>query len=223
MKMTELMALAGLLVCGCGEKKAPASKVPDISILRQKQESDAKRAERALAAAKEEVEMFRVENRRLESEVSRLKGDLRLAESRIENARKIGKAEAMIESLSGTTGSRTSFPATTYTPTPAARAAPAAREANVENPFWKTYQGVRVLRQIRDDADARWGTDYRMVEFQVGEQKEAFEKLLGYRKIHNRVTKGIVAEAEQRWGTDYKMVIWQIKEQSEAKGRLDGR
>lgn len=92
-----------------------------------------------------------------------------------------------------------------------------------ENPFWKTYQSVAILRQIRADADKRWGTNYEMVEYQMKGQKEAYEKLMEYRKNYDRVTKGVVAEAEQRWGTNYEMVVYQIKEQLEAKSRIDKR
>ena len=79
------------------------------------------------------------------------------------------------------------------------------------------------MKGIRADAQKKWATDYTMVEFQIKNQKQAFEELLEYRKSHDRVTKGIIAEAENHWGTDYTMVVYRIKEQLGAKSRLDQR
>ena len=62
-----------------------------------------------------------------------------------------------------------------------------------------------------------------MVAWQIKEQKEAYEKLLDYKKSYNSTMKVIISEAEQHWGTDYSMVVWQIKEQVEAKNSLDRR
>lgn len=92
-----------------------------------------------------------------------------------------------------------------------------------ENPIWKSYSGTRILQEIKASANNQWGTDYRMVEFEVKRQKEAYEQFLDYNKSYNKVTKTIVANAVQQWGNDYRMTVYEIKRQLEAKQRIDGK
>ena len=91
------------------------------------------------------------------------------------------------------------------------------------NPFWSTMNGIRIAKVIKQEAELHWKTDFTMVAWQIKEQKEAYEKLLDYKKSYNSTMKVIISEAEQHWGTDYSMVVWQIKEQVEAKNSLDRR
>lgn len=95
--------------------------------------------------------------------------------------------------------------------------------APAESPFWRSYAGTQILQEIKASANKQWGTNYRMVEFEVKRQKEAYEQFLNYNNSHNKVTKTIVANAVQQWGNDYRMTVYEIKRQLEAKHRIDGR
>lgn len=221
-----LIGMMSMVLCHCGDDSKPAdSKIPDASIVKQKFASEIKRSEAALAAAKEEVEMLRGENLRLETELSSTRALLETAEKRIESARALGRTEAALDALASTATSSAPVyaPRVTRTVPQASASIPKPTLSAVEHPFWKTYQGVGVMKAIRAGAEERWGTDYTMVEFSIKQQRQAYEKLLEYKKSYDRATKGIVSQAEARWGTNYEMVVYHIKEQLEAKSRLDGR
>lgn len=109
------------------------------------------------------------------------------------------------------------------TPVLAQPAAVSRQSKESGNPFWNTFQGATIMKTIKADADREWGKDYKMVEYEQGKQKAAYEEILEYKKSYNKVTQGVVADAFTQWGTNYKMVVYEIKKQLAAKQRLDGR
>ena len=75
------------------------------------------------------------------------------------------------------------------------------------------------------EAKAKWGDDYQMVEYHIRQQVEAHEKLRDYavRRTSDPTINRLLNAAALRWGNDYDMILHVVKGQAAAKARLEGR
>ena len=103
MKTLGMIGLMGVMLCGCddGERSALRARVKTL----EKEISVVKAKSMRMAAENHEILL---ENERLMLEVTKARGramvseaEDELAKSRVENARKLGKAEALLERAEG--------------------------------------------------------------------------------------------------------------------------
>ncbi len=69
----------------------------------------------------------------------------------------------------------------------------------------------KMIEIFKADALAKWGDDYQMVNYEVGEQTEAYDWIVIQTKYPE-----IMTRAKQKWGNDYGMVKYEYEEQVEA-------
>lgn len=74
--------------------------------------------------------------------------------------------------------------------------------------------GQQTTPSIKSSCEREWKDDYRMVEYCIKQQTEAWSNLRGW-------SGSIKDKCAKEWGTDYRMVEYCTKKQSEAKGNLD--
>lgn len=80
-----------------------------------------------------------------------------------------------------------------------------------------------VSSRIKAKAEAEWGTNFRMVRYEIKNQEEAYQEYLRYSKSTSPTMKVIVRSALSEWKDNWRMVVYEIKNQSEAKLEIDGR
>jgi hypothetical protein len=94
---------------------------------------------------------------------------------------------------------------------------------DVSIPVWLPGAPSVINKGIKDRANNRWQTDYSMVNYQIDQDTQNYEKVVRYYKTSIPVVKQILNKAAQRWGTDYGMIIYELENQIEAKQKLDRR
>lgn len=87
----------------------------------------------------------------------------------------------------------------------------------------RTETSSSISARIKADAEAEWGTNFRMVKYEIKSQEEAYQKYLSYSKSTSPTMKVIVRNALSQWKDNWRMVVYEIKNQSEAKQEIDGR
>jgi hypothetical protein len=88
---------------------------------------------------------------------------------------------------------------------------------------FKSETPSSVSARIKAKAEAEWGTNFRMVKYEIKSQEEAYQKYLSYAKSTSPTMKVIVRNALSQWKDNWRMVVYEIKNQSEAKQEIDGR
>lgn len=96
-------------------------------------------------------------------------------------------------------------------------------EAERPLPWWRPPLKRTVDANIRASAIEKWKDNYSMVEYEIKQQSEAYEKLLEWNKDYRPAIKQIIAKSVEKWGEKWSMVVYEIEQQTEALGRLNGR
>ncbi len=68
-----------------------------------------------------------------------------------------------------------------------------------------------IIEIFKKNALAKWGDDYRMVQYEIEKQTEAYDWIIRYVKYDD-----ILAKAKQKWGDDYGMVKYEYEKQAES-------
>lgn len=68
-----------------------------------------------------------------------------------------------------------------------------------------------ILVILKERASSKWGTDYKMVQYEYNNQVEAYDWVVSQTKYPEIVTK-----AKSKWGNDYQMVKYEYNNQVEA-------
>lgn len=215
------LATAAVLLGGCGPKEEDvrasmrlreelAAAEKRIEGLEQ-QISRAQQIERKSDAL---VLSLEAANRKLSSEAISLQSQLDLANSKMQTMRQLGRAEAQLEALTGSSGIRTNY-------VPAAR--PVVTQPDPEPPAWRYPPEYEARKIIRTAAEEKWGENYRMVEYEIERQTTAHQTLHRYEKKRwsNPVIRRALNAAGNKWGMNFSMVIYELEQQLEAKDRLD--
>ncbi|MGC4017732.1 MAG: hypothetical protein QM755_24920 [Luteolibacter sp.] len=113
-----------------------------------------------------------------------------------------------------------------YTPQYTTREAP-AKEAPPAPPappkWWVPANPTTAAREAKAAAVQKWPNDYQMAEYEINQQAEAYNELVGINKTANKITKDILARAYESWGTDYSMMLYETKSQLESYQNLQSR
>lgn len=97
-----------------------------------------------------------------------------------------------------------------------------ANEIETTLPNWQMPTRNQALAIIKKNADAEWGTDFRMVEHEIENQTKAYDKLVHYQKQNWKpLMRTLLNKAAKQWGEDYRMMVYEIEKQIDAKDRLD--
>lgn len=90
-------------------------------------------------------------------------------------------------------------------------------------PNWQLPSRNQAMAIIRKNAETEWGTNFNMVEHELENQTEAYEKLVQYHKQSWKpLMRTLLNKAAKEWGEDYRMMVHEIERQIEAKDRLEG-
>lgn len=117
----------------------------------------------------------------------------------------------------------------TPTPTPTPSSAPALSVSNYQPTVtevektkrWIEPTQAAVDREIKAAADAKWGTNYSMVAYEIEKQSEAFIKVRDANRRGNNTTRDIIDTAAQKWPSSYSMMLYEIERQVEAYNSLN--
>jgi len=68
-----------------------------------------------------------------------------------------------------------------------------------------------VIAILKTNAEKEWGTDYKMVKYELDNQTEAYDWVVRQTQYPN-----IMVNAKQEWGYDYQMVKYEYENQAQA-------
>jgi hypothetical protein len=222
--MTELFVIAGVALVAFDqirERDAAIAGLHEELAAARAAEDSARRGVAAEAAAlREELEGIAVRHAGRDADIADLAGKLipmaaenqtlreRLEDALAANARLASKA--------------------VQPPAPAVNRLPADSQAVTPSaasdlPWWKPELRTKVDALIRSEAEAKWGQNYSMIEYEINLQIEAYDKILNYNKTWKHGEKQIIARAVAKWAPKWNMVVYEIERQTEALGRLNGK
>jgi hypothetical protein len=97
-----------------------------------------------------------------------------------------------------------------------------ATDAEPAVPNWQMPTRNQALAIARKNAEAKWPNNYSMMEYELNNQMEAFDKLAQYQKQSWKpLMKTMINSAAKKWPQNYNMMVYEIENQIDAKERLD--
>lgn len=90
-------------------------------------------------------------------------------------------------------------------------------------PRWVEPTQYAAEREIKETAQAKWGTDFKMTAYEIDKQNLAFIELRDTNRRGNQTTRDIIDEAVAKWPKDYSMIMYEVKSQIEAYNKINSR
>jgi spore coat polysaccharide biosynthesis protein SpsF (cytidylyltransferase family) len=220
--MKTIFGALALLIAGCHPSDEEITRNSRLERELNEAKSRIATLERQLTRAEEIrgksdslLQTLESENARLKQQAIDLAADTASdLESMKELGRKLGRAEAGLESLTGSTPQVGNYRAISFDP-------PVTSEP--EPPPWRYPTEPEARKIIRAAAEAKWGKNYEMVEYHINNQMESYRKLNAYEKKRwsDPAIRYALNAGGQKWGTNFEMVLYFVNNQLEAKSRLD--
>ena len=75
--------------------------------------------------------------------------------------------------------------------------------------------------KVKMACEAKWGTDYKMIQYCINKQTKAVSELLKYLAMKDDVVNDIVISCAEQWKEDYQMLHYCTKKQYNAYKELN--
>lgn len=219
--MVELFVIAGVALVAVDQIRARDAEIAGLhgklAAARDAEDSVRRGFAEKAAAMQEELDGIAEGNVNLGAEIAAMAGKLIPI---------VAENQALREQLANVMAANSRpAPKAVHPPAQAGNQLPADSQAVTPSgasdlPWWKPELRRKVDAAIRSAAEAKWGDNYAMIEYEINLQTEAYDKLLDYNKTWKHGEKQIIARAAAKWAPKWNMVVYEIERQTEALGRL---